>query len=668
MKTISVCLAGLALLAAACSSDSKSNDCKPEGLFCEENTLRKCTASGTDSVLIKVCEEQCVEGACVSFSKDDALSDGTSGQDLPADAAVEEVPPTDLPDQAGTDAQEPDAQEPDEQEPEQVEPDVQAEVSPCQDACKDGEFYCSGIKVYHGCVKGEDGCLRFDEEGIPCEDGNPCTDDACALGKGCVTADNTEPCDDGNDCTQGDLCGAGQCQPGTNACQCAKDPDCAELDDDDLCNGMMVCQENECVVDPKTVVTCPADPGDPCAHYECAPDTGECSLVPTPQATCDDDNLCTVGDFCDQGQCVGASELICDDKNACTDDSCLPGQGCTFSPANGASCTDDGNACTEDVCSGGACTHPGKPDGTPCGAGMACDAGSCKPSSAPLELAGGLNSPWNLAVDDSNVYFVENDSSGAVKKVAKSGGPVTTLASGLVEPTSIGVDASFVYFIERNNGSNGSLKKVPLGGGGTTTLASGLKNAQNHLAVYGDSVYFGDGKTGGGGVIKKVGINGGETILVDNNGLLNLNTAIDVSGGSVYFKNDYDKILRVATSGGGVTELGSGEPSALKVGGSYIFFTEYSNATVKQMPISGGATTTLATGADSAANLATDGSYVYWTEFNNPGKVARVPIGGGSVKTYSNQANSIGIAVDGQYVYYTVSVFTNQGKVMRALK
>jgi hypothetical protein len=504
-----------------------------------------------------------------------------------------------------------------------------------------------------------------------------------------------------------------------------------------MCNGVLLCKDNQCVVDPLTVVQCPDDPADPCVHYVCAPATGKCDLVPTQQAACDDKNLCTVGDYCDQGACVYASELICDDKNACTGDSCLPAQGCVFSPVNGAACaddgnpctndycqaaecthpslldntdcgggkvckngqcvtldcnpacgqcqqcsnglcvpgnengacTDDGNSCTEDLCGGGSCKHPGKPDGSSCGAGMECQGGVCKQSSAPFELVGGLDHPWNLAIDDQNVYFVENKSAaGTVKKVSKTGGAVTTLASGLVEPTAIGVDAGWVYFIERNNGSNGSLKKVAVGGGGTTTLASNFKNAQNHLVVAGDSVYFGDGKSGGGGVIKKVGINGGETILVEGNGLLNLNTAIDVSGGSAYFRNDYDKILRVATTGGAVTELGSGSPSALKVWGSSIFFTEYSNGLIRQMPIGGGAASTLASGADSAANLAVDGSYVYWTEFNNPGKVARVPIGGGPTKTYSNQANAIGIAVDGQYVYYTVSVFTNQGKVMRAPK
>jgi hypothetical protein len=44
-----------------------------------------------------------------------------------------------------------------------------------------------------------------------CNDNNPCTDDSCNPGTGCVYANNANACDDGNPCTANDTCGGGAC-------------------------------------------------------------------------------------------------------------------------------------------------------------------------------------------------------------------------------------------------------------------------------------------------------------------------------------------------------------------------------------------------------------------------------------------------------------------------
>src|SRR5439155_862470 len=46
---------------------------------------------------------------------------------------------------------------------------------------------------------------------LPCDDGNPCTDDSCDPTAGCVHTNNTGPCDDGNPCTTSDTCQSGTC-------------------------------------------------------------------------------------------------------------------------------------------------------------------------------------------------------------------------------------------------------------------------------------------------------------------------------------------------------------------------------------------------------------------------------------------------------------------------
>ncbi len=54
-----------------------------------------------------------------------------------------------------------------------------------------------------------------------CDDGNPCTLDACDKKSGCVASPTAEgkACDDGNPCTKSDACKSGACK-GTGACAC----------------------------------------------------------------------------------------------------------------------------------------------------------------------------------------------------------------------------------------------------------------------------------------------------------------------------------------------------------------------------------------------------------------------------------------------------------------
>jgi hypothetical protein len=50
---------------------------------------------------------------------------------------------------------------------------------------------------------------------VICDDGNPCTDDACDGATGqCVFTPNSAPCTDGSLCTVGDTCSGGTCVPG----------------------------------------------------------------------------------------------------------------------------------------------------------------------------------------------------------------------------------------------------------------------------------------------------------------------------------------------------------------------------------------------------------------------------------------------------------------------
>jgi len=258
-----------------------------------------------------------------------------------------------------------------------------AEGTPCLDPAEEpAECHHAACSLIGKCivVPDENGtdCGKSDEcvtwacqEGqcgqvyvMPCDDGNPCTDDGCYPGSGCVHKSNHEPCDDGDACTVGDQCAADACVPGEPAAcsdgnPCTDDPcdaiaGCFHLVNKgtcqagDKCAPIGECEKGECV----NLVPVDCDDQNPCTQDSCLPDLG-CVNLPVDGVPCDDLTACTVEDSCIKGQCHG-KPLDCDDKNVCTDDACDQVKGCSHIP-NTAVC-EDGNLCsTGDVCKLGKC-------------------------------------------------------------------------------------------------------------------------------------------------------------------------------------------------------------------------------------------------------------------------------------------------------------------------
>jgi hypothetical protein len=129
-----------------------------------------------------------------------------------------------------------------------------------------------------------------------CNDGNPCTVDRCDTAMGCVTAAATgTTCDDGNDCTTADACAAGACTGSAVAGCCLADADCA---DDDGCTE------------------------DVCVDRACRNRALDCALL----------DRCIAG-FCDPTTfACDSAPVTCDDADRCTDDSCNAQLGCAHTP------------------------------------------------------------------------------------------------------------------------------------------------------------------------------------------------------------------------------------------------------------------------------------------------------------------------------------------------
>lgn len=163
---------------------------------------------------------------------------------------------------------------------------VKSDTTPCNaddSVCSVGDSCKSGK-----CVQGT---------ALKCDDLNPCTADSCDAKTGCKHLNQAGGCNaDDNACTVNDVCTAGKCVVG-------KQKDC---DDNEVCTS-----------------------------EQCDKKTGKCVYKNLVQS-CDDKNICTVGDKCDKNSqgawtCMSGAAKDCNDNNKCTVDACDNTQkiGCT---------------------------------------------------------------------------------------------------------------------------------------------------------------------------------------------------------------------------------------------------------------------------------------------------------------------------------------------------
>jgi RHS repeat-associated protein len=303
-----------------------------------------------------------------------------------------------------------------------------------------------------------------------CDDGNPCTVDACNGDGTCshtaaangATCTGTNKCDQAYSCQAGACVGsspvicaasdgchvAGTCDPTTGACSNPDAPNGTTCNDGNACTQSDTCQSGACTgSDP---VTCAAE--DTChVAGTCNPATGACSTPPAANGTtCSDGNACTQTDTCENGVCTGSNPVTCVASGAChAAGTCDLASGTCSNPtlANGTNCN-DGNACTQNdscesgVCTGsnlvvcaasdschtagtcnpstGACSNPAAANGTPCSDGNACtQTDSCQNGTCT-----GTNQVICTAPDACHVAGICNSSKGACSNPTAANGTI----------------------------------------------------------------------------------------------------------------------------------------------------------------------------------------------------------------------------------------------------
>ncbi len=252
-------------------------------------------------------------------------------------------------------------------------------ITGCSSVPRAGECDDGNVCTHDDVCNSETGeCVGTEIAGA-CDDQNACTEDLCDPSIGCKHISTMASCDDGDPCTFGDVCDSdGKCE-GALGC------DDGLLCTVDICETGIGCVHypkcqqglNQCIIDSCDAETgfCQSEPKcedfDICTEDICDKLTYECShhailcndenpctddfcdismgcIFVENSDPCDDDNLCTTGDVCIKGDCVG-TPVSCHDGVDCTSDKCGASDGlCVFVPTDSA--CDDDNPCTNEYC------------------------------------------------------------------------------------------------------------------------------------------------------------------------------------------------------------------------------------------------------------------------------------------------------------------------------
>lgn len=507
--------------------------------------------------------------------------------------------------------------------------------------------YCRADSCTYGCFI--DGVVRAQGDQNPA---NPC--ESCDNATSATSWTNLET---PYGCNSGEVCHAGSCQTGCligsgyytaqtlnpqNACQrCVPTTTTTQWSNVDSASGCAsdhVCHAGSCqlgcLIGNVYYASGTLNTNNAC--QACQPATSNSTWTNVDSAT-----GCNSGQVCHAGSC----------QAGCFISSVYYADGAQNSPTLG---------CESCKASTSTTAWTNAADGTSCGsAGLTCTAGWCQ-----QVIASNQDWAWDIALDASYVYWTDSADNGSIMKVPLGGGTPTTLAtttliSGHSDPMGIALDSSNVYWVDAYGGA---VAKVPIGGGSQTLIATGLTSPWN-LSLQGGSLYWTELTNPAN--VAKVSTGGGTvTTLVSN---LNAPFGIVTDSTSAYFAGG-TFVAKVPLGGGTVTTLATGgQPYRLAINSTDLFWSDPPAGTILSVPIGGGSTTTVGSSLTHPLELALDASNIYWT-CNWCGTVSKMPIGGGTVTTLAGGlTNPVGIAVDSTYVYYSDNVKTT-GRILRAAK
>jgi hypothetical protein len=357
--------------------------------------------------------------------------------------------------------------------------------------------------------------------------------------------------------------------------------------------------------------------------------------------------------------------------------------------ACGGSCADcDGvsvNGCETDLSN----------DPLHCGScGRGCDGYACQGGACEVRvLVSDAHVPWDLAVDDAAVYWVEEGSSagdGRVRKVPNSGGFPQSLAETQATPIAIAIDDECVFWV--NFTSGGSVSRIAKNGTGYAKLA--VANGPRTLAIDTDRVFW----TSVEGALVRLPKTGGSPVTITQQGVGVV--SLFVFDTDVYWTHrGTGRVLRMNkldTTGDSISVVASGllNPTSVYVDANHVFWSEAGASfdgvdcfeaqgrIAKTSRLEPGTVEEIASGQPCPVRITADESQVYWTNqgtvnaetsvYRFDGSVARAPgssAPGGEETLATAQLRPRGIALSATSVFWvSQGLGSGQGTVARVAK
>ncbi len=189
-------------------------------------------------------------------------------------------------------------------------------------------------------------------------------------------------------------------------------------------------------------------------------------------------------------------------------------------------------------------------------------------------VASGQTHPSRIAVDETNVYWTDASSSGAVMKMPLAGGDPVVLASG--QNTPLGIIVLFEELYWTNSNASGMVMRMPTDGSSPPAILASGQDGPWGIATDGSYIYWTNDL---GGTVMK----------------------------SSFFAND-----SVPT----VVASGQDHPRGIVADGTDVYWTNCNaNGTVMKVHGVGGTPTTLVSGQNGPLGIHLDSTSVYWTNY-----------------------------------------------------
>lgn len=267
------------------------------------------------------------------------------------------------------------------------------------------------------------------------------------------------------------------------------------------------------------------------------------------------------------------------------------------------------------------------------------DAPRCIPGGTtalePVTVACGQPAPARIGVDESNVYWATQHKGAIVMKAPLAGGSPEVLVHDGAAAVGLAVGNRFIFYSQP---TTGRVMRVPKIGGLPVAIATKV-DTPLFLAIDLDAeipALYWTGGSGENGVVMRLALIEGATptVLIDGQPRPR---AIAVRDGFVYWTDFSDGSLRRIPIDAPTTDAGAPDADAPDAGGS-----------------DGGVriATRLASGLRGPSDLALDDGFAYVPD--QSGRIARVPLDGGALETFAATTGvPFGVATNGLALYWT---------------